>query len=104
MRGYATALGFGYSSEADYVPPSYYGKTLSLCLSYDLRPPVVNDPYTAHDPICHYDARKLDFQNCIAALAQVIDSIRCPHIQYHLAGGDANATKYGAEWIASKVS
>jgi hypothetical protein len=51
--GFATSFDFGFRRVEDYIPKVPAGideRFMSLCLSYDLKPPTVNKPYTAYDP------------------------------------------------------
>jgi len=103
-EGIGRAIGL-WANGAPYVPAGLEKRTLSMCVSYDLKPPTVPKERTAYDPVClvkppvKLDIKKDDvnLQSCMDKKIQESASLLCPHFQYARLG----ATQIAANWLAN---
>lgn len=95
-EGVGRAIGL-WSNGAPYVPGNLGNRTLSMCLSYNLRPPTVSKARVAYDPVCMVTTpikQDVNLKACVAGKTR--NSVLCPHTQYVSLG----APKVAATWLA----
>jgi hypothetical protein len=95
-EGVGRAIGL-WGNGAPYVPAGLEKRTLSICLSYSLRPPTVSKARVAYDPVCLVQkppAKDVNLQNCISE--KTVNSTLCPHTQYVTRG----RPEFAANWLA----
>jgi hypothetical protein len=95
-EGVGRAIGL-WSNGALYVPGNLGNRTLSICLSYNLRPPTVSKARVAYDPVCMVTTpikQDVNLKACVAGKTR--NSVLCPHTQYVSLG----APKVAAAWLA----